>query len=445
MITVGALAQRIGPLFDLHGQHEHQALLAPATQLSYLDRFIGAEAKDKSQQYQQAWQHHRECLELLEQLRVAAKTSAATLEQAEFTVREIGAVDPQPDEYQQIEQQLPRLRNGEQLAQVSGEAYEALRGDGGILDTLSVTLRNLTRVSGFDGQLDHLYSQLESAAISIEDIGVELRAYRDGVEFDPAALQQALDRLGQLEGLRRRFGPRMEDVFNSLQEAEKTISMTGDIDGRLQVAEQSLLESEEALQHAAERLVTVREQGSSGFIRAISAAVQDLAMTGASFELSTIALKRENWTKSGSCHYELLFKPSANSTPRPLAKIASGGELSRVMLALKTLLQEDSGAVALVFDEIDSGIGGATAIAIAQRLRQLAESHQVIVVTHLAQIAATADCHLVVTKYVNKGQAHTRLDEVTSEGRIEEIARMLSGSVDPVALEHARRLLNEAV
>ncbi len=445
MVTVGALAARIGPFFDLHGQHEHQSLLSPSTQLTYLDRFIGSVASQALAAYQQAWHHQHEAEELVERIEELALTSSVKLQQAQAAFNEINALDPQPGELEQIEQQLPRLRNGEQLAQVSGEAFEALRSDDGALDKLGTALKGLTRSSTVDVELDALTNRMESLLIDLEDLASELRAYRDDVEFDPEALQRALDRLGQLEGLCRRYGPRMDDVLNTWHEASDTINLTSDIDERRQEAKIALQEAESTLRQAAEHLEQIRENGSRDFADAVSASVQDLAMAGASFELAITPLKREDWTINGSCRYELLYQPSANSVPRPLARIASGGELSRVMLALKTLIGQEAAAVTLVFDEIDAGIGGITAVAVAQRLRQLAQTHQVIAVTHLAQIAAVADTHLVISKHVSEGMAHTALTAVFGEDRTSEIARMLSGSDDVVALEHARQLLCELV
>jgi DNA repair protein RecN (Recombination protein N) len=445
MVTVGALAEHIGPLIDLHGQHEHQALLKPAAQLACLDRFAGAEVRDALAVYQEAFGVHAAACEQVEQLAAAAQTSAFAIEQAQFTLREITQTDPQPGEYEQLEEQLPRLRNGEDLAQASNAALKALRSEGGALEALGAAQHELARFAGIDARLDALAAQLESLSIGAEDLAAEFRDYRDSVEFDPQALEQTLDRLGQLEGLRKRFGPRMEDVFATWQTAQQTVELTESLEERQAKAQQALAAAQQALQEAAEVLGGLRAQASTVFSAALSAAVQDLAMEGAAFQVAITALAPGAWTLQGSKHYEILYQPSAGSTPRPLAKIASGGELSRVMLALKTLLGEADPTVTLVFDEIDAGIGGATATAVAQRLAQLARTHQLIVVTHLAQIAAVADSQWVVRKTLQGDVAQTSITPVTGEKRTAELARMLAGSTDATALEHARQLLEQAV
>ncbi|MDR0350268.1 MAG: DNA repair protein RecN [Coriobacteriales bacterium] len=444
MVTVGALAERVGPFVDLHGQHEHQSLLVPAIQLACLDRYAGASGARALERYQCAWDAQLSAAKALEELRQAAHTSTQALTMARQVVYDMEAINPQEGEYEELERQLPVLRNGESLAVASRTALEALRGeeDGqGAIGLLAGAHRALLQQVAIDARLDELASQLESIAITADDLAVSLRVYQESVEFDPQALEKALDRLGALESLRRRYGPRMEDVFSAWQEASRQLSLTEDIPERLKAAEEELERAEQELTQAASELERIREKTAEDFAQALTSSLQELAMEGASVRFSARELPREAWTRSGSVRYELTWQPSAASTPRPLAKIASGGELSRVMLALKTLQAADAERMTLVFDEVDAGIGGAAATAVAERLRALARTQQVIVVTHLAQIAAIADCQFVVEKSLADAGAVTTIREVTGEERVAELARMLAGGTDAVALSHARRLL----
>ncbi|MDR2586966.1 MAG: DNA repair protein RecN [Coriobacteriales bacterium] len=463
MVTVGALAEHVGPLVDLHGQHEHQSLLSVGAQRAYLDRYAREAGQHALAAYQQAWDAYAEAEEALEGLRRAAQTSEESRATARHTVREIEAVAPQPNEYEELEQQLPILRNGEALALASQAALDALRGvEGagayagaasasavttaavgtGALDALATAQRALAAEAGVDARLDELASQLESLAITADDLAVSLRAYRESVEFDPQALEQALDRLGALEGLRKRYGPRMADVFDAWQAAEYLLQGTEDRAAQLKEAERVLAHAAQELAAAAAGLAEVRGQAADDFAAALSASFKELAMEGASVVFSVQELPRASWTRNGSVRYELLYRPTPTSLPRPLAKIASGGELSRVMLALKCLLKDDDEHLTLVFDEVDAGIGGVAAVAVAERVRALAASQQVVVITHLAQIAAVADRQFVVEKTQDgEGGAATVIREVTGAERVAELARMLAGATDEVALEHARRLL----
>jgi DNA repair protein RecN (Recombination protein N) len=352
-----------------------------------------------------------------------------------------------PGEYEELEQQLPILRNGEALALASQTALEALRGGGeqpGALDALASAHRLLSAEAGTDGRLDELAAQLESLSITADDIAASLRAYREQVEFDPQALEAALDRLGALEALRKRYGPYMADVFTAWENASERLALSDDLSGRLEAAERERACAEQALEAAAAKLASVREQAARGLSAAVSSSLHELAMEGASVSFAIEGLPRASWTRNGSARYELSFKPSEASTPRPLAKIASGGELSRVMLALKTLQGTLDARMTLVFDEVDAGIGGVTATAVAQRIRSLSAGQQVIVITHLAQIAAVADRHFVVEKTLEGTEAVTSIREACGEGRVAEIARMLAGSTDELARDHARRLLEGA-
>jgi DNA repair protein RecN (Recombination protein N) len=441
MATVKVLGEQIGIYFDLHGQHEHQSLLTPAVQLKYLDRFAAHLGQEALERYQEDWDRYQEAKRALSELEEASASSEANLEHARFVVKEINALHPQEGEYEELEARLPILRGGEGLARASQSAYEALRDENGALERLSAAQHALARESGIDIRLDEMAERMESLVISADDLASTLREYRDCVEFDPQALEEALSRLGGLEGLRKRFGPRMQDVFSALRTATDQLEMTVNADEKMAQCVAQLAQREADLREAAIGLEAIRAQASRELADELNAAFADLAMGSASVQFLATELPFESWHRSASASYELLYRPGEGSVFRPLAKIASGGELSRVMLALKTLQNTPDLQVTLVFDEVDAGIGGATATAVARYIRRLANKQQVIVITHLAQIASVADLHYVVEKAVEEGVATTVIREVKGDDRVREIARMLSGSEDKVALEHAQQLL----
>jgi DNA repair protein RecN (Recombination protein N) len=301
----------------------------------------------------------------------------------------------------------------------------------------------LGHLRGIDPELEGLAQRIDDLLIDLDDVAQELRAYRDTVQFDPEALEAALTRAGQLEGLAKRFGGNMTAVFERRAEAERLLEATANYDERLQQLEAELTQAKDRLELAAAALHAKRAAMAEQFGNELSAAVQELAMQGAQLSVEFAELPFEQWSSAGSHSYTIVYKPSASVVARPLSKIASGGELSRVMLAIKTLLAQTNNSQTLVFDEIDAGIGGATATAVGARLAQLAEHNQVIVVTHLAQVAAFAQTHWVVKK--SEGSSgngvETSITEVSGATREAEIARMLSGETSSIALEHARELL----
>ena len=444
MVTVGKLGKTLGPSVDLYGQHEHQSLLKAAEQLKILDEYAGPELRTVLSAYQKGLQDHHEAAAELEHLQELSNSSSAEREQATFVLREIAKVAPRPGEYEALEAELPRLQNGEQLAESATYALALLRDEGGVLEGLDKALRALEVIQSLDTSFNEPTQQLEALSIDLEEVAQDIGRYASGIEYDPEKLQVALDRLGELDGLSRRFGPGMNQVFALLERSEQLLQTTGDADGLITKAEAALAGATETLEIAARELAEVRAAAAERFLAELNNSIASLALAGASMEFAIQDMPFERWNSTGSQSFELLYSPALDASPRPLAKIVSGGELSRVMLAVKSLLQTGGTAMTLVFDEIDAGIGGATAHAVAERLASLAQRHQVIVITHLAQIAAQANHHFLVSRTSSGGTTHTNIERLCGDGRVQEVARMLSGTTDKEAITHAKKLLKEA-
>jgi DNA repair protein RecN (Recombination protein N) len=444
LATVGKLNSVLGPQVDLYGQHEHQSLLKPTEQLRMLDEYAGEDQTHALAAYRESLQDYQEAAARLNTLIQLSTSSAAEREQASFVVREVAKVAPRPGEYEALESELPRLQHGEQLAEAAGAALEILRGENGALEGLEHAVKVLEALRGVDAQLDKPLEQLSTLAIVLEEATADVGRYTSTIEYDPQQLQLALDRLGELDGLSRRFGPGMEQVFALLQRSEQLLESSEDTEERIQQAEAAASEATGALEDAAAELARVRAVAAESFLAGLNTSIATLALTGASLEFSVEDLPFSRWNATGSQSFELLYRPAPNVAARPLARIASGGELSRVMLAIKGLLQSSDHPMTLVFDEIDAGIGGKTANAVAERLASLARQHQVIVITHLAQIAVLADHHFLVSKTASSRTTHTAIAALEGADRTREIARMLSGSSEKEALAHAEKLLKEA-
>ena len=444
MTTVGALAEKVGPLVDLHGQHEHQALLTSSTHVGYLDRRAGSKAATALAAYRDARATYRAAVEACDALAGRLEEASRNADYLRFVADEIDRVDPKPGEDEAFEARLPALQHAERLAEAAREATELLRGDGGALDRVAVASAALGKVAGIDPPLDALIARLGDVSALADDVSAELRAYRDGVEHDPASLDAVLARLGELSGLMKKYGPRLSDVLTTRDDAREALAAHDASDEAVSAAREAVDAARHGLEEAAGALTAVRNVAIPDFIDALTAAVADLAMAGTRFEVSVTELSFDAWTADGPHHIEFLYAPVAAQPARPLVKIASGGELSRVMLALKGVLGEADTVETLVFDEIDAGIGGATATAVGRRLAQLARDHQVVVVTHLAQVAVFADAQLVVSKSAGDDAA-TEVERVEGDERVAEIARMLSGNGSDASLTHARELLGEAV
>ena len=445
MASVGELMRAVAPAIDLCGQHEHQRLMKPTEHLRMLDAWAGADVAAALGAYQEAFAQAKDAAAEFDRVRAAGEASTARLDEARFTLRQIDAVDPQEGEYDELSAELARSEHAETLVTAADAAHAALSGDGGALDALGSAISALEGAARFDESLAAHADSLREAGYILEDVAREARDYRDGVEFDPELLAEKQERMAAMQGLMRAYGPRMEDVLARRAEAAELVSLVDDAAEREAAAQRAVDEAEARLAEAARTLAAARGQAAPRFSEAVTAQMARLEMGGAELACSLEDLPREAWTRAGSQSVEFLFRPGAGMQARPLARIASGGEISRVMLAVKVVLGQVDDVDTLVFDEVDAGVGGSTANALADVLADLAETHQVIVVTHLAQVAVRGRAHYVVRKTEGAdGMPETDLRKLADDERPAEIARMLSGDATETSLAHAREMLAAA-
>lgn len=442
MASVTELTEAIAPSIELCGQHEQQRLLRPSEHLRMLDAWAAEAVASPLEEYGVAFDRAKEAAAELARVREASTASAARLDEARFTLRQIDAVDPREGEYDELAADLARSEHAESLASAADAAHRALSGDGGALDALGAAIAALEGAACHDESLASYAASLRETGYVLEDVAREARDYRDEVEFDPALLAEKQERMAALQGLTRAYGPRMEDVLARRAEAADLVSLVDDAAEREETARRALDAAEARLVEAAQVLASVRSEAAPRFAEAVTAQMARLEMGGAQLVCSVEPLPREAWTRMGSQAVEFLFRPGAGMQARPLVRIASGGEVSRVMLAAKVVLGQSDDVDTLVFDEVDAGVGGSTANALADVLVDLAKSHQVFVVTHLAQVAVCGQVHYVVRKTVGEdGMPETDLRKLAEYERPEEIARMLSGDVTEASLAHAREML----
>ncbi|HIZ46903.1 MAG TPA: DNA repair protein RecN [Candidatus Olsenella pullistercoris] len=442
MASVRELAERVGSTVDLCGQHEHQRLLSVQSHVELLDAWAGEPAARALEDYRTALAAADEAREELERVREMGRATGEKLDEAAFVLRRIDEVDPREGELEELEAQLPRVEHGEALMEAASGARELLSGDEGALDALGRAVSALEGASGYDARLGGWAETLRSSLIDVEDVASELRDYADEVEFDPEELERLQARLASLEGLMRAFGPRMADVLERRERAHEVIAAASDGGELERRAAEELEQRECELARAADALDAVRSEAAPRLAAAVSEQMALLEMGSAELEVSLERMARQEWGSRGASKVEFLYRPAAGLTARPLRKIASGGEVSRVMLAVKVVLGDADDCETLVFDEVDAGVGGATAVALAGVLASLARTHQVIVVTHLAQVAVAAERHYLVRKREGTGGVpETTLTEISGEDRVAEIARMLSGDTGTASRDLAREML----
>jgi DNA repair protein RecN (Recombination protein N) len=443
LASVKELQSKIGPLVDLCGQHEHQQLLKTGTHGLVFDAWAKQSLDVALDAYQQCFSDSQEAAAELERVRQASEASSAQLDQARFILQRIDELNPHEGEYEELAAVLSKAEHAEALARTADTTHGLISGEGAAIDAVQQAASMLESQSSIDENLGAYAQSLREVVFVLEDVSREARVYRDSIDFDPQTLETNQERMSSLQGLMRLYGPRIEDVLAKRAEAAELISLVDESSEREKHAQKVLDEAERALSKAADTLDAIRNERAPEFNEAVNAQLSQLEMAGASIVCTIERLDRKQWTKRGPSHIEFLFKASENMTPRPLNRIASGGEMSRVMLAIKVVLGNADEVETLIFDEVDAGVGGAAAVALAKVLGELAKSHQVIVVTHLAQLAVMGDVHYQVVKRAGSAGKlpETELVELGSEARVEEIARMLSGELSEASLRHAKEML----
>lgn len=460
LATAGSLRDRTSGLIELHGQHEHQTLMDPSTHLFGLDAFGGLEADLAlvSQAFS-AWCAE---IELGRQLRAAAHDRSATIELASFQLEEIrrAGVD-RLGEDDELAMRRRVLTNAARLEQLCAESYAILyERDDAVLAALSAVWRRVGELATIDPVFEPHIVAREGIKAQLEELAAALRRYTDGLDVSPARLQQVEERMNVLDRLKRKYGPTLEQVISRRGALEQTLSELESAGERIGAHERELARLRDAFLQVADRLSARRRHVAGVFTSTLVGILEGLALERARFEVrfNLSALPETDWTAQGIDRAEFFLSPNPGEELRPLARIISGGELSRIMLALKTMIfgarlerasadhtvQRRPGVSApvMVFDEVDAGLGGRVAEIVGRRLRDLGSAFQVLCITHLPQVAAHADTHFAIEKTLRGGRTETRVRRLTPPERVDEMARMLAGSaVSEAVLASARELL----
>ena len=431
-------------LLAFYGQHEHRRLTLASAQLDVLDGFAGPQHLELRRRYRAAHAEATEAQRVLDELRDREGSRERDLDLMRFELDEIEAAAPDPGEREELAAERQRLRHAEALRGAAAGALRSVAGDddaeAGALTALGAAEGALGAASGVDSALDALTERVVAATVELADLASDLRAYADGVEAEPGRLEQVEERLEALERLERKHGGTVEAV---LEHAERCRSEIERLEGAAEQADELERRRDAALElrsRLAAELTAARRAAASGLEGAVADALAGLAMDGARLEVALEPVTG-GFGPGGAEAVELRVATNPGMPVSPLRDAASGGELSRIMLALSGLGGLDDGATR-VFDEIDAGIGGATARVVGERLRDLAAEGQVLCITHLPQVASQASAHFRISKRVQAGTTIAEVEAVTGEELVAEIVRMLGAERDDTAAtDHARELL----
>jgi DNA repair protein RecN (Recombination protein N) len=451
--TVGVLRRLGAALAEIHGQHEGQRLLEAATHRQLLDAFGGSEVASRSGRVEALFRRWRELRESLRSLDLGERERAQRVDLLRFQISEIDAVRPRPGEVEELVAVRGRLLNAQRLRDSLSAAYEALYGgEGAAGDRVGRAAAALRQALAWDPALAPVVETLEAVQAQLAELSREIRTAADRAESDPARLEEVEGRLVALRGLLRKYGDSVEAVLEYRERAAAELEALEHADSRRAQLEEELHGVGGQLAEAVRELSEARAVTGRKLERAVQRHLQDLAMPAARFRVQLeveedpeglpVGERRLAVGPWGADRVEFLLSANPGEPPKPLHRIASGGELSRVMLALRTVLAQADPPAVMVFDEVDAGVGGRTGHVIGAKLRELAQGCQVLCVTHLPQIAAMAHHHLAIRKVTERGRTRTLVESLDPEGRVEEIARMLSGPAPTdTARRHARELL----
>ncbi len=438
LLPLGALSQIGDELVDLHGQHDHQSLLLPDRQRDLLDGFAGVDNEVAA--LSEAVAELRAVEKAIAELETDDRERARRAEFLKFEVAEINAANLQPGEEGEARTRRNLITNAEQIYTLAAKAYESLyEGDGGAaIDRIDAALSAISELQAIDPRFNAIAENLSTLRANIQDISAEMRGFTDAVEYSPRELDELNRRLAQIADLKRKFGDSIDAVLAYRDNAAAEIERFDCRDRQLAQLRERHAAGLKSANDRAQSVSAKRRAAAAKLDKKISAALQELGMKGGTFETR---IETAPLTKDGTDRIEFLLSANPGERPKPLRQVASGGEISRVMLAIKTVLASADRIPTLIFDEIDAGVGGAVANKVAQRLRELSVTHQTICVTHLPQIAAAASAHFTVAKATAKGRTSTRVQFLDRTERTKEVARLLDGSLSDVSLKHAAELL----
>jgi len=444
-LATSAALKEIGQQFvDLHGQHEHQTLLDPSEHLAHLDAFLGVgPLVDTVGTSFDAW---RDAASALDRSRLDDREKNARIDIASFQLQEIDKVAPEEGEDERLAADRVVLANADRLTRLSAEAYSALYdGESAALAALSTVWKRVSELASLDARFLKYVDERTAVKSSLEDLAFFLRSYATDLDASPERLQAVEDRLAAIERLKRRYGPTLGDVIAKRRALAEELGLLGASEEFAAALEGKERDTRATFSERATELSRARREGAARLARALEAALAELAMPQSKVLVEVQPADRpDDWTRQGIDRVEFLLSPNPGEMPRPLARVASGGELSRVMLALRTLVDRGEEARTLVFDEVDAGIGGAAADAVGARLQALGRRHQVLCITHLPQIAARQGAHFQISKQVRSGRTATLVSRLDASGRELEIARMIAGAEVSAEVVSSARALIEA-
>lgn len=420
-VTAARLRQITGLLLDIHGQHEHQSLLYRSKHLEILDAYVKAKTQPAKQKIAEQFRAYRALKERLEGFDLDTEARIREADFLRFEIQEITEAELREGEEEELAQSYRRFANAQRIAECLQTAHSALEGD-----WVTRAIREVDQAAEYDEELEGIRDQLYDAEAILGDAERELSAYMDSMEFDQETFLRIEERLNTIRGLQAKYGSTIEAIMKHLEEKEKRLEELEDYDSCRERIKKELADCEDRLEGLCADLSDIRRRASGELVEKIKKGLIDLNFLDVEFDMEFE--KMDHFTAGGYDEVQFIISTNPGQPMRPLKDVASGGELSRIMLAIKTVLADSDDIPTLIFDEIDTGISGRTAQKVSEKLAYIAGSHQVICITHLPQIAAMADSHFEIAKSASQGSTATTIRLLGREASVQELARLLGGA-----------------
>lgn len=444
LVTISTLREIGSALVDIHGQHEHQELMDETRHLPLLDQFGAEEIAASLEEYQEVFARFEKTRQKLKALSENDQQMAHRLDLILFQLNEIQKADLKLHEDEELAEEKRKLANFEKVYEAFQLSYSALNGEQKGLDWIGMAMGHLEDAGSLDSSYKELYELVSNCYYQLEDAARSLRNEMDDMEFDPQRLHEIEDRLNEINQLKRKYGRSIKEILEYAAKIEEEIETLQNKETHISELEKELASINKDLMLEAKELSALRQKWAKNLTGLIHTELKELYMEKTVFEIR-IETELQHFSKTGIDHVQFYISTNPGEPLKPLSKVASGGELSRIMLALKSIFSKHQGVTSIIFDEVDTGVSGRVAQAIAEKIYKVSVNSQVLCISHLPQVAAMADTHLYISKLIKGGRTTTSVKPLNEQEKIKEVGRMISGTeITELTKQHAKELLQMA-
>lgn len=444
-VNIKTLKNVMSLLIDIHGQHDHQSLLYTKNHLDILDKFAKDSILELKEQIKEEYSKYTKLIKKLEEFNIDEGQKAREIEFAEYEVNEIESANLKPEEDVQVEEEFKKLSNSKEIVSALSEIYNALSYEtaGGLGDIINKAVMDINSIKGMDEKISQFQTELYDIDNLCRELTSQIYDYNSGMDFNPEYVREVEERLDVINHLKLKYGNSIEEILRYKEEKEEYLEKLNNMTDEMESVKNQISELEGTLNNLCTKLSEQRKKAAKELEVLVKQALVDLNFIAVEFEIQIT--RKESIGENGFDNVEFMISTNPGESVKPLVKVASGGELSRIMLAIKSILATEDDIDTLIFDEIDTGISGQTAMKMAEKMAKISRNHQVICISHLSQIAAMADSHYLIKKTADENSTTTSIKKLTRQQSIEELVRINGGSgITEAGLIHATEMKDMA-